>query len=662
MRIHLSGPTLACALAGALFAGSPATGTAQVVNPTIAEFTPSPDHSRLASDGTAWVTRYDLGFYLQGASSPFQVASLGKPAPATDGQIRISLSTLTLPSTGIVYQARVIAVGPGGSTPSAASNTFTFATPCTYTVMPQSHTLPAGAWSGAVDVATGTTCGWTAVSNHPSWLGFDWGATNTSGTGAARVPIHVLANTGTSERTGTFTIAGHTVTIRQASASCTFGVSPTSLSVPAAGGTVSVRVTAPAGCAWTASASGWLTVSPASGSGDATIAVTAAGNTTAAQRTASLTVAGQTVRVDQNSASSCAFAVNQTAQAFSPAGGQGSLSVTTSSTCTWSAAVDSSWITVSSTSRTGSGSVSYSVAANPLGTPRSGTLTVAGQAVRIDQAGVPCQYTVNPTSVAATSQGGPASVQVSGPAGCQWSASNNGLGWITISSGGGGTVAGPVNFTIAPNQLSVSRTGTLTVAGQTVTVTQAAAPCAFVVTPTSHTIAAGGGTALGSVTTTNACAWTTANTASWLTVGGSRSGTGDYTLSATPNTTASPRSAVVTIAGTAVSVTQSAGASCQVSVSSSSMTVDESLLNNATVQVTAASGCAWTASSSAPWLTVRSGSSGSGNGTVTFRVEANTIASSRTATLTIGGQAVTVTQAAANLPKGPKRVRIISTR
>jgi hypothetical protein len=59
------------------------------------------------------VTRYDLGFYRQGAASPFQVASLGKPVPQSDGQIRINLSTLTLPA-GTVYEARVIAVGPGG--------------------------------------------------------------------------------------------------------------------------------------------------------------------------------------------------------------------------------------------------------------------------------------------------------------------------------------------------------------------------------------------------------------------------------------------------------------------------------------------------------------------------------------------------------------------
>ena len=38
----------------------------------------------------------------------------------------------------------------------------------------------------------------------------------------------------------------------------------------------------------------------------------------------------------------------------------------------------------------------------------------------------------------------------------------------------------------------------------------------------------------------------------------------------------------------------------------------------------ATAGCAWTATSSAPWLTVTSGASGNGNGTVGYSVAANT--------------------------------------
>ena len=68
-----------------------------------------------------------------------------------------------------------------------------------------------------------------------------------------------------------------------------------------------------------------------------------------------------------------------------------------------------------------------------------------------------------------------------------------------------------------------------------------------------------------------------------------------------------------------------------------------------TVSVTAGSGCAWTATSGASWLTVTSGSTGTGNGTVGFTAAANG-PSARGATLTVAGQAVAVSQDGVPLP------------
>ena len=64
-----------------------------------------------------------------------------------------------------------------------------------------------------------------------------------------------------------------------------------------------------------------------------------------------------------------------------------------------------------------------------------------------------------------------------------------------------------------------------------------------------------------------------------------------------------------------------------------------------TVNVTAGTGCAWTAASNVPWITVASGASGSGNGAVAYSVAANTGAA-RTGTMTVAGQTFTVNQAA----------------
>jgi len=62
-----------------------------------------------------------------------------------------------------------------------------------------------------------------------------------------------------------------------------------------------------------------------------------------------------------------------------------------------------------------------------------------------------------------------------------------------------------------------------------------------------------------------------------------------------------------------------------------------------------AAGCAWTAGSNVSWLTITSGSSGRGNGTVSYAVAANSSTVTRTGTITIAGQPFTVTQAGSAL-------------
>jgi len=83
---------------------------------------------------------------------------------------------------------------------------------------------------------------------------------------------------------------------------CAFAVSPTSASVPNAGGTVTVTVTTTSDCAWTAvSNDSSLTVTPGSGTGNGTVTITAAANS-GAPRSATVTIAGQTVTISQGAA------------------------------------------------------------------------------------------------------------------------------------------------------------------------------------------------------------------------------------------------------------------------------------------------------------------------------------------------------------------------
>ena len=83
-----------------------------------------------------------------------------------------------------------------------------------------------------------------------------------------------------------------------------------------------------------------------------------------------------------------------------------------------------------------------------------------------------CTYSVFPSTL---SVGGPAStatVNVNTGSGCTWNANSN-AAFITVS--GGGTGSGSVTLTIASNAAPpyLARAGTATVAGQTVTVSQA---------------------------------------------------------------------------------------------------------------------------------------------------------------------------------------------
>ena len=84
------------------------------------------------------------------------------------------------------------------------------------------------------------------------------------------------------------------------------------------------------------------------------------------------------------------------------------------------------------------------------------------------------------------------------------------------------------------------------------------------------------------------------------------------------------------------------GLLCSYAIAPQSITIPASG-GSQTVNVVASSGCAWNASSNTGFLAVTSGSSGSGSGTVSYQVSANSGAT-RSGTLSIAGRTLTVTQ------------------
>lgn len=92
-------------------------------------------------------------------------------------------------------------------------------------------------------------------------------------------------------------------------------------------------------------------------------------------------------------------------------------------------------------------------------------------------------------------------------------------------------------------------------------------------------------------------------------------------------------------------------ATCIYALSQNSQTATSAAMTGSVdVTVKGTGSCAWKAESSATWIKVIGGLTGSGNGKVSYEVAANTSAASRTGTIMVGGQTYTITQAAANKP------------
>jgi hypothetical protein len=224
-------------------------------------------------------------------------------------------------------------------------------------------------------------------------------------------------------------------------------------------------------------------VTPGSGTGAGTVNYSVAANPTGSPRTGTITIAGQPFTVTQQPATTtCTLTLDHAFQSFGSAGGAGTpIGVTaTPGGCggAWTATTSDPWITgVTPGSGTGAGTVNYSVAANPTGSPRTGTITIAGQPFTVTQqpATTTCSLTLDHASESFTALGGAGTPIVinATPGGCgAWTATSNVL-WITAVTPGSGTGNGTVNFIVTANLLG-ARTGTLTIAGWTFTVSQAA--------------------------------------------------------------------------------------------------------------------------------------------------------------------------------------------
>jgi hypothetical protein len=368
---------------------------------------------------------------------------------------------------------------------------------------------------------------------------------------------------------------------------CSYTVSPASLSFPADGGSAPVEVKTAGNCPWTSSVSAaWVTLTGSqTATGDGTLTCTAAANPDAAQRSATLTVAGQSVTVNE-AARACSYTLSAASRAFGPGAEAGAFDVATLAGCAWTAATTTSWIQLRSPADgrgSGPGSLSFAVDANPAFTSRTGTIGVEGLTFTVTQEGrsiSACTYTVQPTSVErdyrGTVPGNPVSINITADEGCPWTA-NPAVSWLGIGSGAG-SGSGSIAMTIAAND-DLPRNGALEVrwptatAGQNVWVTQGGcsymASCAQQAPCVQQTYPASGGSGRLSVwpavlppgspggPASCDCHWVVSTDVAWISLSRTE-GCGDndvaFTVQANPGTSA--RSGTITISGQQVTISQ----------------------------------------------------------------------------------------------------------
>ncbi len=576
------------------------------------------------------------------------------------------------------------------------------------------------------------------------------------------------------------------------SSGCDYVLTPASINFMAAGGTGSAGVTASAeACPWTVkSNASWITVtSGSSGNGSGTVSYAISANMGTTPRSGAIAIGGQVFAVTQEGIRQFTLTLSKSGTGTGTVtSADGSISCGTECSAAYN---EGTVVTLAATPSNGYIFSGWSGGACS-GTGTCSFAVNADTTVTATFAPLPCIYSIDSTSAVFSSAAGTDSVKVTTQSQCKWTASNT-LSWITIKSGSSGTGSGTVSYSVAANSSTSQRTGSMTIAGNTFTVTQSGASggpsgytfcsnenqhcsfsgkdqvafgangkfvyksfrngvdcktsvfgkdpipgvakacytkdtgCTYTISPASKMFGSNSSNAALAVTTSSrTCKWTATSNASWMTITSGSSGSGSkavgYSVSA--NTGTSPRTGTLTVAGQTFTVTQAGASQYTLSVSGAgtgggTVTSTDNKINcgstcsaayiaGATVALTAvsnngatfigwsgagcsgtgncsitltadtnvtatfasctfsiapaanqfgassgtgnvavsasSSSCTWTAASNALWITITSGGSGTGNGNLRYTVSANTGASSRTGTLTIAGQTFTITQ------------------
>ena len=450
---------------------------------------------------------------------------------------------------------------------------------CAVSLSVNGASIDASGGTGAIRITTDRECTWS-LGTQPPWITLTRPSTMQ---GPVELPFKADANRSTSPRTWAVVVNDQVATISQSAATCPWTVTPRELTVAASGGDAKAALATEDFCSWEIGPRpSWVTVTPRRGEGSQEITFSVDRNT-GARRTERITIGGATVELSQREAPlppgpptpappgpspspppptptpapqpapptpvPCTFAVTPVSfdnVAF--AGGGMTVDIATQAACAWSAASNAAWVTVSgASSGTGSGRVELTVREN-TGGERSGTLTIAGHTVTVNQQGrPPCAYSISPTSSSQSSTGGSVSVSVTTSVGCEWTVAGN-PAWVSANPAGQ-TGTGTTTISVQPNS-GAARSTTFQIAGRDFAVQQASAPCTYAAGNPIRTAPSSRWTREIGVITQPHCPVAASENTSWIRIESAPTfGTGEIVVRIDENTSAEERSAPITITG-----------------------------------------------------------------------------------------------------------------
>jgi BACON domain-containing protein len=263
--------------------------------------------------------------------------------------------------------------------------------------------------------------------------------------------------------------------------------------------------------------------------------------------TAAAACSDQPAKPPSSPTPTCSFSVSLNTTQFGPDGGKATASVTTTSSCAWSATSDTDWIALEGGSnRTGDGTVPMTVKSFDGTSERVATLTVAQQTFKLTQNG--CLIHLSDSELSFAGDGGYVDLRVETANACRWTVDGD-LSWAGLEPASG-TGSGVTRVRANRNQSTAARTAALRLGGQPLALRQSGgtetptppppvAACTYSVNPVEAYVHSSGGLGVVNVSTPSGCTWTAASSLPHAHIlrGASGSGPGaiEYSVDANPD-------------------------------------------------------------------------------------------------------------------------------